>query len=225
MILPPPLLRRRVLRAALSLCCLLPAACALPSARQPLQQTYRLDAPDVRTAPLPQAVVVQLLPLSAAAGFASAAMMYSRSADTLEPYRDSRWLAPPSRLIADAIAAALRRQPWVSAVQQQTVLIEAPWALHCSLQRLEHDVRASAGAVRLDLTCELVDRPARTVTAHWRFDGREPIAVNDAAHFAQGAQTLLDQAIDGIVQHTRAAVQAAQEVPTSAGAAAPARSR
>jgi len=215
-LLPAPV--RRLLRAALPLSCLLLGACALPVSRPPLQHSYRLDAPDVRTAPLPQAVVVQLLPVTAAAGFQTAAMMYSRSPQTLEPYRDSRWLAPPSRLIADAIAAALRRQPWVSAVQQQTVLVDAPWALHCSLQRLEHDVHGSRGTVRLDLTCELADRHSRGVAAHWRFDGSEPVAVNDAAHFAQAAQVLLDRAVDAVVQHTRSAVQAAGTSAAAAGA-------
>ena len=83
-------LRRAALAALLSLASLTLAACALPVNRAPVQQTYRLTAPEIRTAPLPQATVIQLLPVRAAAGFQSPAMMYSRSPDTLEPYRDSR---------------------------------------------------------------------------------------------------------------------------------------
>lgn len=203
-------LRRRALPALVALGSLALAACSLPINRQPVQQTYRLNAPDIRTAPLPQPTVLQLLPVRAAAGFQTAAMMYSRSPDTLEPYRDSRWLAAPSQLVGEAIARTFSRQPWISAVQQQTALVNAPWALHCSLNRLEHDVRAGKGTVHLALTCVLVNQRTSRIAAHWQFDGSQPIAVNDAAHFAQGAQTLLNQAVEGIVQHTRAAVDAAE---------------
>ena len=58
--------------------------------------------------------------------------------------------------------------------------------------------------------CELANQRTSRIAAHWHFDGSQTIAVNDAAHFAQGAQTLLDQALKGIVEHTRAAVAAAQ---------------
>ena len=203
-------LRRSALPALVALSSLALAACSLPINRQPVQQTYRLNAPDIRTAPLPQPTVLQLLPVRAAAGFQTAAMMYSRSTDTLEPYRDSRWLAAPSQLVGEAIALTFSRQPWISAVQQQTMLVSAPWALHCSLNRLEHDVRAGQGTVHLALTCELANQRTSRIAAHWQFDGSQPIAVNDAAHFALGAQTLLDQALEGIVQHTRAAVGAAE---------------
>ena len=187
------------------------AACSLPINRAVVQQTYRLTASDYSTAALPAPTVIQLLPVRAAAGFQSAAMMYSRSPDTLDPYRDSRWLAPPSQLVGDAIARTLSRQPWVSAVQQQTALASAPWALHCTLNRLEHDLSGSRGTAHLDLTCELANQRTRQIAAHWHFDGSQPLAVNDAAHFARGAQTLLNQALVGVVQHTRAVVQAAQD--------------
>ncbi len=186
------------------------AACALPINRQPVQQTYRLTGAETHSAPLPQPVVLQLLPVRAAAGLQSPAMLYSRSPDTLDAYRDNRWLAPPAQLIGDAIAHTLSRQPWVSAVQQQTAVASAPWALHCTLYRLEHDLRDGQGTAHLDLTCELTNRRSRQIAAHWRFDGSQPLAVNDATHFALGAQTVLRQALDGIVRHTRAAVEAAQ---------------
>ncbi|MDD4886486.1 MAG: ABC-type transport auxiliary lipoprotein family protein [Thiomonas sp.] len=201
-----PRLRRGALAAFLGLGSLALAACALPVNRQPVQQSYRLTAPDIRTAPLPQPTVIQLLPVRAAAGFQSSAMMYSRSPDTLETYRDSRWLAAPAQLVGEAIARTLSRQPWVSAVQRQAVLVNAPWALHCSLNRLEHDVHGDLGSVHLDLVCELANQRTSRIAAHWHFDGSQAIKLNDAAHFAQGAQTLLDQALKGIVDHPRAAV-------------------
>lgn len=215
MIANPHRTGRRALLALLAGASLALAACSLPVNRQPLQQTYRLSAADIHSTALAKPVVLQLLPVRAAAGFQSAAMMYSRSADTLEHYRDSRWLAPPAQLVGDAIAQTLSRQPWVSAVQQQTALASAPWALHCSLYRLEHDLRGGQGTVRLGLTCELANQRTRSIAAHWHFDGSQPLTVNDAAHFAQGAQTLLNQALGEIVQQARAAVAAAEASPPS----------
>lgn len=208
-------LRRAALAALLGLASLTLAACALPVNRAPVQQTYRLTTTEIRTAPLPQATVIQLLPVRAAAGFQSPAMMYSRSPDTLEPYRDSRWLAPPAQLVGEAIDRTLSRQPWVSAVQQQAVLVNAPWTLHCSLNRLEHDVSTNPGTVRLDLSCQLIDNPTERIAAHWAFDGAQPVAVNDAGHFAQAAQTLLDQALAGLVDRIRSAVARPQPVPAA----------
>jgi cholesterol transport system auxiliary component len=202
---------RRTLLVLLAASAALLGACTLPVNRQPAQQAYRLTAADVVSAPLPQPVVVQLLPVRAAAGLQSAAMLYSRSPDQLSPYRDSRWLAPPAQLIGDAIAQTLDRQPWVSAVQQQSMLVNAPWALRCTLYRLEHDLRGSHGTAHLDMVCDLANPATRRIAAHWRFDGSAPLAVNDAAHFAQGAQALLDRALAEMVRRVRDAVQAAQQ--------------
>ncbi|OIQ76939.1 hypothetical protein GALL_413730 [mine drainage metagenome] len=215
---------RRIPRFPARLACLLSvgfalgsglSACSLPAVRAPMQQTYRLLPADIRTAALPQPVVLQMLRTNAAPGFESSAMMYSRTADTLSPYRDSRWLAAPSQLIDDAIARTLSRQPWISAVQQRTVLVNAPWTLHCSLNRLEHDVSTNPGTVRLDLSCQLIDNPTERIAAHWAFDGAQPVAVNDAGHFAQAAQTLLDQALAGLVDRIRSAVARPQPVPAA----------
>lgn len=195
------------------------SACALPTTRAPVQQTYRLLPAQVRSAALPRQVVVQLLGTRAAPGFESPAMMYSRRPDLLAPYRDSRWLAPPARLIDDAIARTLGRQPWVDAVQRQFTLVKPEFTLQCALDRLEHDVAATGGTVRLDLSCKLVDDARRRIAAHWSFDGAQPVPVNDAAHFAQAAQALLDRALAELVESVRGAV-ARSEAASAAPAAA-----
>ena len=184
------------------------SACSLPTVRPPAQQAYRLQAADVRSAALPTAVVIALLPVDAAPGLRSSAMLYSRRPDQLDPYRDSEWLDTPASLIGNAIAETLSRQPWVSAVQTQTVLAPTPWRLHCDLTRLEHDVRGDAGTARLGLTCQLANQDRGTIAAHWRFDGAQPLAHNDAAGFATAAQTLLDKALDELVSRVRTAVAA-----------------
>ena len=86
-------------------------------------------------------------------------------------------------------------------------------------QRFLYDLSAGqAGGWNLIATLSSDLRPLSSFT--WGLDLSGPLqgvggvggllAVNDAAHFAQGAQTLLDQALKGVVEHTRAAVAAAQ---------------
>lgn len=191
------------------------SACALPASRTAVQQTYRLGAAEVRSAALPHPVVLQLLSAEPAPGFGSPAMMYSRQPDLLAPYRDSRWLAPPQRMIDDAIAGTFGRQPWIAGVQRQFTLVRPDFTLQCALGRLEHDIAASGGTVRLDLDCQLVDDASHRIAGRWNLDGAQPIPVDDAAHFAQAAQTLLDRALDRLVASTRNAVAQAQATRAS----------
>lgn len=198
---------------------LLLAACSLPTVKPPAQQNWRLQ-PDaaVRSAPLPEPVVLQLLPVDAAPGLRGPAMLYSRAPDQIEPYRDNRWVDAPASLIGNAIAGTLARQPWVAAVQRDALLVPTPWRLHCTLDRLEHDLRADGASAHLELTCELADQQRRRIATAWRFDARQALASNDAAGFAAAAQTLLDRALAELVQKVRAAVAAAGETPAAAPA-------
>jgi cholesterol transport system auxiliary component len=189
------------------------------------QITYRLQATkrsQALTTAQPQTdaqldvkpVVIRLLPLGAAPGLGSPAMLYSPQPGQLMPYRDSRWLAPPAELIRAAIAQTLSRQPWVSAVEQGTPLAPATWTLHCDLTRLEQDLQGSQGVVRMDLRCQLVQTDTHRLAAHWQVDGAQPIDVNDAAHYAAATQTLLNAALQAVVEKVgRAVLQPKAQAP------------
>jgi ABC-type uncharacterized transport system, auxiliary component len=204
-----PITRRLSLTLA-GLYALTAAACSLPT-RQMAQITYRLQAapaprPLATAQPDVQPVVIRLLPLGAAPGLGSPAMLYSPQPGQLMPYRDSRWLATPAELVRAAIAQTLSRQPWVSAVEQGTPLAPATWTLHCDLTRLEQDLHGSQGVVRMDLSCQLVQTDTHRLAAHWQVDGAQAIEVNDAAHYAAATQTLLNAALQTVVEKVGAAV-------------------
>ncbi len=188
------------------------AGCSLPITRQPSQTSYRLQAtaqhgPDAVSAASIQPTVIHLLPLGAAPGLGGTGMLYSPRPGVLMPYRDSRWLAPPADLMRSALAQGLSRQPWVSAVEQDQPLAPADWTLHCELTRLEQDIHRGPGVVRLDLACQLAQSSPLRIVAHWQVDGTQPTAVNDAAHYAAAAQTLLDRAVQAVVQRVAAVLQ------------------
>ncbi len=144
-------------RLTIVVACLLLGACAQPQWRSAIAHSYRLQGsalrqPDPGVAPS----VISVLPVDAAPGLDSQAMLYSPEPGQLLPYRDSGWLAPAPALVRTALADTLARQRWVAAVEQDAALAPAPWLLHCTLTRLEHDYARPPGIVRLGLRCELV---------------------------------------------------------------------
>lgn len=201
------------------------AACSLPT-RDTAQITYRLlpapALPAAQAAPQHEAqavevqpVVLRLLPLGAAPGLGSPAMLYSPQPGQLMPYRDSRWLAAPAEMLRAAMAQTLSRQPWVSAVEQGMPLAPAAWTLHCDLTRMEQDLQGGQGVARLGLSCQLVQTDSRRLVAHWQTDGTQPIAVNDAAHYAAASQILVDAAMQTVVDHVGAVVLHSKPQPHS----------
>ena len=183
------------------------AGCTLSATGARAPAMYRLlPVPLVVPVANVHPVVIRLLTVGAGPGLGGTAMLYSSRPGRIEPYRDSRWVAPPADLIGAAIAQTLSRQSWVSAVEQATPLAPADWTVHCDLVRFEHDVFADRGVVHLDLTCQIVHASTRRVFAHWRVDGQQAIAVNDAPHYAQAAQSLLQRAVSQIVTEVGRAV-------------------
>lgn len=180
--------------------------CALPTARQAPVLSYRLQGIQTQVpAPGVTPFVLRVLPLDAAPGLDATQMLYSAQPGQLMPYRDSRWLAPPPLLVRAALAQSLARQPWISAVEQDTPLGVATLTLHCGLDRLEHDLGTPHGSVRLDLQCQLLREADASVVAHWREASARTLEVDDAAHYALAAQDLLDAALADVVQRVAAA--------------------
>lgn len=195
-----------LLAAGLSL-----AGCSLPIQAPHPQETWRLDAPKVTSAPIlaagqPQQITVLLRPMSAAQGMESPAMMYSRAPQVLAPYRDNRWVAAPAEMIGDALSQTLASQPWVSGVLRTGGPARVQVVLSCSLEKLEHDINGTQGMAHLAMDCLWLDPQTRDIRAHWRFDQTQPLPHNAAADFAAGAQQLLQQAAEIMVQNTRALV-------------------
>lgn len=175
------------------------AACSLPVPHENRQTTYRFNPiPKIKVADTAvvrlKPVVLRLNRITAANGFDSVAMVYSRDRQTLARYRDNRWIAPPAVLIGDAINLSLLHQPWVAGVLSGGQRMPAVLDIDCSLDRLEHDVLPTGGRVHLSLSCMLVADTSGKALDHWRFDRTRRIAVNDAQHYAVAAQYLLDQA-------------------------------
>ncbi|HUX81379.1 MAG TPA: ABC-type transport auxiliary lipoprotein family protein [Halothiobacillus sp.] len=195
--------------AGIGLLAAITASCSLPIKPPIAQNAYRLNplvtlhTPAIEANGKPAEFLILMRPMMADNGFDTSEMMYSSQAQQLKPYRDSRWLAPPADLLADAITQTLIRQPWVQGVVPNSAGAPVVLSMSCHLGRLEHDLGASTGHVRLAMSCLWLDSAAHSVRASWHFDESVAIDQNDAAHFAAASQKLADRAITEIVQQTR----------------------
>ena len=190
-------------RAALPLLMVLAlAACALPQVtRRPAQTDYRLRVPRIaQSAPGLAALTLRVMPVRAAPGLEGVDMLYSPTPLQLMPYRDSRWLVPPAEMIDSALRGALARQAWVAAVEGGDAPGSVDASLRCRLDSLEHDVYA--GRVELGMRCQIYVGAAQDLRASWSFEASRPVAVQDAAHYAQATQDLLDQAAASLLRRT-----------------------
>ncbi|MHB8921029.1 MAG: ABC-type transport auxiliary lipoprotein family protein [Halothiobacillus sp.] len=206
------LINPQVLRSwlGIGLMGLLLGGCSLPIKPQQAQNTYRLNPPALQTAAItvpgetrPTAYLIEMRPITAAQGFETPAMMYSREALMLLPYRDSHWLAAPAALLTDAVEQALGRQPWVAGVVSNSARAPVAVSVSCNLTRLEHDINGETGHAHLVMSCLWLTPTTRSVLAHWRFDQTQIMPENDAAQFAAASQELVNQALTQIVEKTR----------------------
>lgn len=187
--------------------------CSLPIQAPEPQNVFRFNSPNLQTPAITAhgkeaAYLIQMRAMHAAQGFNTQAMMYSRDALNLAPYRDSRWLAEPAEMLGDVIQQTLLKQPWVAGIVPNSASAPTTVNLSCRLIRLEHDLSGNEGKAHLVMTCLWTNPSNRTIEAHWRFDNTQPITRNNATGFAAASQVLVDQATTQIVERTRAIISA-----------------
>jgi cholesterol transport system auxiliary component len=196
------------------------AGCSLPIKPQQAQTTYRLNPPALASMPLmgtgstpPGAFLIEVRPIEAAKGFETPNMMYSTQAQLLEPYRESRWLAAPAALLTDSMEQVLARQPWVAGVVRNSARAPVMVSISCDLTRLEHDISDNVGHTHLVMSCLWLNPTTRSVLAHWRFDQTQAMPENNAAQFAAASQILVNDALNQLVEKTRALLASERLVP------------
>ncbi|MFW6322014.1 MAG: ABC-type transport auxiliary lipoprotein family protein [Guyparkeria sp.] len=178
---------------------------ALPERGQEPGQ-WRFLGSEGMSAPLAddRRVVLRLIETRASSGIDRRDMAYSTDRQSLAYYRDNRWAASPAVMLNEVIDETLTAQPWVRAVVRGGARVPAELGLYCEINRLEHVVEPAPGRVEMRVACSWSRAAERELVHSMVFSERVEIEQNDAAHYARGAQELVDRLLAWLVRDGRA---------------------
>ncbi len=197
-------------------CALLLCGCSAlaPSSTAP-PVYYALIAADATAPALPLAVVTTGLtlmvnPTSAAAGFDSQRMVYSREPYRLDHYAHSEWVDPPARMLVPLLARTIAAGGAFRAVVQIPGAATGDWRLDTEIIRLQQDFQSVPSRVRFTLHATLVQDRTRHVLAAREFDASVPAASEDAP----GGVVAANAAVQSVLQQlARFCAEAAHAAP------------
>lgn len=107
---------------------------------------------------------------SAAAGFDSARMIYSRVPYKLEYFAHSQWIDTPARMLNPLIVNALEEKGSFSAVTLSPSSADANFSLDTQIVRIEQDFFTPKSRERLTVRATLIDNVKHTVIFVHEFD-------------------------------------------------------
>lgn len=196
---------------------LLLGGCSVLPERGGEAQQWRLVAPNpmVEAVDVDNPVIVRLIETRAASAIDRRDMAYSRGRQSLAYYRDNRWASPPGVMLNEIIDETLSTQPWVRTVIRGSARVPSDLSLYCELQRLEHQLGHSGagqkqGEVQMKVACSWYQAAERQLVEAMIFDETIELETNDAEHYAEGTQSLVDQLM------TRLAAQGGSIAATTA---------
>ena len=151
-------------------------------------------------------------PLRASAGFDSAHMVYTRSAQQLEHFARSEWADTPARMLAPWMVEVLSRELTRASVVGAVVLAPTPAAsdftLDTDLIRLQQDFNVQPSRVRLTLRVALIQTTTRRVLAVREFDAAEPALSDDPRGGVQAAQVVSARVLQDVAEFCKAVIPA-----------------
>jgi cholesterol transport system auxiliary component len=176
--------RGRLLAAglpALALC----ACSTLSPTATPHLVLYSLDGPPGVTSAIagptaPAAAPTLIInPPHASAGYDSSRIVYVRETHKLESFAHSRWVDPPSRMLAPLLVAAFESTGAFRAVVLTPSAAAGDLRLDTEIIRLQHEFQARPSSARFTLRAYLVDSKTRGVLASREFDSVVPSDSDD----------------------------------------------
>lgn len=145
----------------------------------------------------------------AAAGFDNHNIIYTRSPQQLESYRDSLWVDTPARMLLPLIVHYLDASGKFGAVLAATTSpIAGEWRLDSEIIRLQQEFQGlndEQAKVRFTLRVQLLDLSQRDILATQLFEVTVPMAEANAKHGVLASQlaveTLLQQLTEFVISY------------------------
>lgn len=131
----------------------------------------------------------------AAAGTASARMVYVRQAQQVQHYAHSEWVDTPARMLAPVLVGVLVQGGVARAVVADNSAASGDLRLHTELLRLQQNFATTPSQVQFTLRASLLNETSREVLAQREFNTSAPAPTDDPAGGAQAAHAAVHAAL------------------------------
>lgn len=165
---------------------------ALPPTLYTLVASASLPASAARP---PEDLTLIVNPPLAAAGLASARMVYVRQALQIEHYAHSEWVDTPARMLAPLLVGTLSQRGVARAVVADSSAASGDLRLHTELLRLQQSFESRPSRVQFSLRATLLDEASRQVLAVREFDASVAAPSDDPAGGAAAASSAVQQVL------------------------------
>ena len=135
--------------------------------------------------------VLLVHPTSVSAFYDTQRLVFSRAEGQRAYYQFASWTDRPGRAFSDLLSRRLGASFTTSGVKGDLVL-------HARLEELYHDASANPGAVRIEVSAELVDAAGRLVGERRRFSRSVPVRSENAAGAVEAANRAVSEVLDEI---------------------------
>lgn len=135
---------------------------------------------------------------TAAPGYDSSRMVYTRDAGSLEAFTHSMWVDTPARMLEPLVARALQDSGTFRAVVAAPSSTRADLRLDCSIERLQQNYLQHPSQARLQLRVTLLDNNSREVLAWQVFDMSQAATTEDAAGAAAATRAVVQKATQAL---------------------------
>ncbi|MBK7615690.1 MAG: membrane integrity-associated transporter subunit PqiC [Burkholderiales bacterium] len=143
----------------------------------------------------PEDLTLIVNPPLAAAGLASARMVYVRQALQIEHYAHSEWVDTPARMLAPLLVGTLAQRGVARAVVADSSAASGDLRLHTELLRLQQSFESQPSQVQFSLRATLLDEASRQVLAVREFDASAAALSDNPAGGAAAAGRAVQQVL------------------------------
>jgi cholesterol transport system auxiliary component len=149
------------------------------------------EAASVRPASQRPSAVLLVHPTSVSAFYDTQRLVFSRAEGQRAYYQFASWTDRPGRAFSDLLSRRLGASFTTSGIKGDLIL-------HTRLEELYHDAAASPGAVKIQVSAELVDAAGRLVGERRLFSRSVPTSGENAAAAVEAANRAVTAVLDDI---------------------------
>jgi len=149
------------------------------------------DTASARPASRRSGGVLLLQPTSVSAFYDTQRLAFSRAEGQRAYYQFASWTDRPGRTFSELLSRRLGASFTTSGIKGDLIL-------HTRLEELYHDASATSGAVKIEVTAELVDASGRLVGERQRFSRSVRTASENAAGAVEAANRAVSEVLDDI---------------------------